>query len=365
MATALESSIRPSRRAVASRGWLVAGIALGVAVAAGGGATWLLALGPARPWVDAFVDLGNSGEICRTEGDATAHAAARVARLQGQLDNFVRQRFDQFLAEARLAQEQSSREAEMRATDQRLDTAVGPSAQLETRLGELRGERSRLLERLTPEHPSIVDVDRQIAEVDRELAALAPAASGGQRSRVAPEAEIAPVAGWKDLVEHCVVEYDQLAAECRRAERQFEEAQVGHASAVDSHLAALGHWSEAANAWGRMLVVPAALGACLLTVAAAALALLGRLAARRILRHAWSGTDRLITSAGQMERWFSLPVVAISSASGDKPTSSPAVRRPAARWLVLPAQLAVAVAVFCLVATTIQNSAWLGNLWGR
>jgi hypothetical protein len=373
MASSVDSSIHPSTWLVVHRSRLAAAIALGLALAAGGGATWLLAVGPARPWEDAFADLNGTSEICRAEGDATALAAARVARSQGQLDNFVRQRFDQFLAESRQAEDESERVPESRAAGQQTDLAVSQATRLEARLAELSAERSHLLERLTAEHPSVVDVDRQIAELDRQRAALAPTtASLSDRGLAAPEARMMPPARWKDLVEHCVVEYDQLAAECRRAERQFEEAQVEHSTALDRHLAALGRWSDVATAWGKLFVVPVALGSALWAVAAAAFAILGWLAARNMPAGMFTGADRLITSAGQIEQWFSLPVVAISAAGDNKPTPAtrpygPATlpRRPAPHWWVLPAQLAVAVAVFCLVATTIQNPSWLRDLWAR
>ncbi|HEY1784337.1 MAG TPA: hypothetical protein VGG30_02270 [Pirellulales bacterium] len=364
MATSVESTIRPITQLTARRRLVAAGIALALAVAAGGGATWLLALGVPSPWEDAFADLNGTSDICGTEGDAAAHAAARVARSQGQLDNFVRQRFDQFLAEARLAQDQSARESETRVASERSNIQAAEAARLETRRAELAGERSRLLERLTAEHPSVVDVDRQIADLDRQRAAPPPAApSPDERQLVAPETRMVPPAGWKDLVAHCMVEYDQLAAECRRAERQFEEAQLGHAAAMDTHLAALGRWSEAATSWGKLFASPAALGSALWGIAAIALAVLGWLAARNGTAGTSTAVDRLITSADQIERWFSLPVVAISAAGEPRP--APARRRPAAGWLVLPAQLALALAVFCLVATTIQNPLWLGYLWAR
>ncbi|HEX4147290.1 MAG TPA: hypothetical protein VHY91_27580 [Pirellulales bacterium] len=365
MTPSVESRFRSSKQRAARRPWRIAGLALGVAVAAGCGAIWLLAAGPANPWMDAFEDLIGSGELCRTEGDASAHAAARVARLQGQLDNFVRQRFDQFLAESRLAQNRAE-QAASQTTGRPANPSLAEAVRLQSRLSELAGERTQLLERLTSQHPSVVDVDRQIAELDLRLAALAPATSPPVEQEPSTlEAGLASASGWRDLFEHCIVEYDQLAAECRQAERQYEETQLGHSGALDSHLVALGHWSEAATAWGRMTAVPVALGAGLLALAVAALALLGKIAARRLPAGVRTEAEQLITSAGQIERWFSLPVVAISQSGGEKAAPTTAPRSPTSRWLLLPAQLALALAVFCLVAITIQDPAWLGSLWAR
>ena len=289
-----------------------------------------------------------------------------MAQLQGQLDNCVRHRFDQFLGEAKLVQDKVEREAEARGASQRNNSAIAQTAPIETRLAELNGERSRLLERLTPQHPTVVEIDRQIADLDHQLANLKAAATAlSAQIAVTTEAEMTSAAGWRDLIEHSVVEYDQLAAACRRAERQFEEAQLEHSAALDSHLTAIGRWSDAATEWGKMLAVPVGLETGLWIVAAAALAVLGWLAACSMSSGVWTGADRLITSADQIERWFSLPVVAISATVGNKPTRASAEHRPASRWLVLPAQLAVAVAVFCLVATTIQNPSWFGTLWTR
>ena len=278
MSSSIDSSFRPTRRFTAGRHRLAAGIALSLAVAAGAGATWLLSARSACPWEDAFSGLNNSGETCRTEADAAAQAAVRLGRSHGQLDNFVRQRFDQFLAEARQMQDQIAHEVETRA-DQPSDSAA---MRLATRWAELRGERSRLLERLTPEHPSVIDVDRQIADLDRERAALSPVQTSlGGRVPEASKAAAVPPPGWKDLFEHCVVEYDQLAAECRRTERHFEEAQVDHTAALDSHLAALEHWSESAASWRRLMATPAAFGSALWATAAALLAVVGWLLGQR------------------------------------------------------------------------------------
>ncbi len=363
MVFSVETIPRLNARRGARRRFVAICVALGVALAAGGGAMWLLAAGSASPWTDAFIDLTNSGEMCRAEGDATAHAAARVTRSYGQLDSFVRQRFDEILSQARLAQERSVRDAESRAASQQPIPEPSEAAKLEARMAELIGERLRLLERLTPQHPSIIDVEQQIAELDHQRTALAPTVEPmTEQISVAPSAEMSPAAAWRELVEHTMAEYAQLAASCRRNERQFDEAHLGQSTALNSHLAALERWSGAASFWHDLSTAPAAIGSSLWAVAGIALIYAVWLVAGRAAVGTWPGNDVLITSAAQIERWFSLPVVAVSAAGNERPAAS---RRQLPRWLVLPAQVVVAVAVFCLVATTIENPTWIGQLWAR
>ena len=209
----------------------------------------------------------------------------------------------------------------------------------------------------------ISQLDQQIADLDRQRAGLpseeVPSTSQPRATTLA--ADVAFAAAWQKLVERSVADYDQLAQACRRAEEQFDETQVAQSTALDGNAAAVDRWIAAAARWDEIFTIPAAIGSSLWAVACAAMGVLGWVLARRTAARVRPDADRLITSAGQLQRWFTLPAVTISAA--DEETATVRRRRP--RWLVLPAQFVMAVAVFCLVATTIQNPSWIGDLLAR
>jgi hypothetical protein len=360
----------------ASRGrQLAIGMAVVVALTAGGAALRLATTGSGSPWENAFADLMTSCENCLADGDAATRASSRLTRSQSQLEGFVRERFEQFRVHAALAQVEQQRAAAPASVPA---GAAEPTeaARLQSRLTMLTGERWQLLERLMPEHPLVVDLSSQIADVERQLAMVGPDPVRVDPTPDALAAEPVPAVGWQALVEQSAAEYEQLIAAYRRAERQSDEAQVGQSSALDRHVAALEYWDEAATSWSTVSAGKQAALWILGCVTAAAMAMLAWLAASGTAGSLESDGDEVLTSVSQIERWFSVPAVSI----GLKPTESHSAmtrpRRAAPRWLVLPAQFAMAIAVFALVAATIQNPSWLGEmasepwqtigqLWGR
>ncbi len=151
---------------------------------------------------------------------------------------------------------------------------------------------------------------------------------------------------------------------CRRAERQLDEAQAGQSAALDRHLGQLGQLDTVATAWDRLAAAATTVAQILWSMAAMALGLLGWLAWRGALDQWRPRAEQVITHAGQIERWFSLPFVTVAAAGDGGATHREKRRAVVPHWLVLPAQLAFALAVLVLVAVTIQDPTWLSDVTG-
>ena len=123
-----------------------------------------------------------------------------------------------------------------------------------------------------------------------------------------------PATQFKSLVEQTSSEYQQLAVACRHAERQLDEAQAAQSVVLDRHAMAIAHWDAAAASWDYLSATAATMTWALWSVAAVAVATLAWLIGRNLLATKKSKAQQVITDVGQIERWFSLPVVVVSAA---------------------------------------------------
>ena len=148
----------------------------------------------------------------------------------------------------------------------------------------------------------------------------------------------------------------QLEANCRTIERELVQAEDTRARAEKNYLAssaamaANSDWGDPSSAAKMRWAAVALAGSCGLGLAAVALRRLGQRIGRR---------DCTIRSTADIERLFRLPVAGIITATGPAATLTVGRTR---RGMLLALQLLVAIVVYFLVATTIEDPAWLESL---
>ncbi len=151
-------------------------------------------------------------------------AKSRLRAAQDRLERFTRQQYDELYRAA------ANGGAEGAATDsqnlnERNDRAE--SERLAQRVADLSQQRSQLLERLTPEHPMVRDVDSQMADVQRMIAALANSADPGRQSSAAdgPSGDRLRQ-HWRGLVDEAVANWNPIEQECRQIEQELVTAEA-------------------------------------------------------------------------------------------------------------------------------------------
>ena len=108
---------------------------------------------------------------------------------------------------------------------------------------ELRHERSRLLERLTAEHPLVHDVDLQISDVQCLLEAIPqpghspePVATSRQPIAVARRAQQELRRELQGLVDEAVAGSEHFELDCRRVESEIAAIEAQRAKAEAEYL---------------------------------------------------------------------------------------------------------------------------------
>jgi hypothetical protein len=354
---------------------------LGVALVVAGalaGRQWLAA-GQAGTEPDVAAvreEVGAARERCQRATQRLEVTSSRLLESQERLESFNRERLEDLRQAAEGHSLDSDYEGATAATansDEASELPVpNPARQrLSGRLRELEAERSRLLERLTVEHPLVNDVDVQIADVERQLETQRHTASTavgdlgtadeGSPPKSSRSASTRLRKQWQGLIDEAAAGSKPIEDECRLIERELVAIQAERSradkeyAATSDRLAALLVTPPTieATAQGRFAMV---VGGGLSLVAGFVLLVRSIGAAR--------SRDAVLNDARDVERWFALPVagmLATGSAIGAEIVPSSLTSRPAGR-LPLVVQLAVAVVLFLLVAMTIQDPSWIGQL---
>ena len=218
---------------------------------------------------------------------------------------------------------------------------------------------------MTPEHPLTKDIEQKAVDLRRQLLALEddplpiPPTPNLVEARV-PEAQIASICvTWRNLVERSQEQYEVKLEELRQAERNLEAAQDRQSKALAVHAAILNRLPPTASSFEVTSMGTAS--AWTFVGWAGAMILLTGTAARGI--YGWrSRAARTMRRMADIEKKCSLRVIGVVSAA-----TSPRARHDFAgttgvRGLALLLHVLIALAVFLLVAMTVQNPNWVGQM---
>ena len=299
----------------------------------------------------------DTAEYHEFAGQAAA-ARSRLTEAQQRLETFARERFD----DLHRAADSKPAEVPTELPSVEPSTALSRSAEeleadrLRGRLTELDHERSRMLERLTDEHPLVRDVDSQIADVRRQLAALPlpPATVDPLQAERQSQARLRDQ--WQELVDEAAARSEQLDADRRAVEQELSVIEARRAKAEQRCL----HSAQTLAASGDLHSAsePPALSLGVLLLACACGLPLVAVASRRVAQ-SLGERDSVIREPSEIERLFHLPVAGVIVA-GDAGIAF--ATQPARRPLPLVLQVLAAVLVFLLVAMTVQDPHWLSGV---
>lgn len=188
--------------------------------------------------------------------DRLTEKRKRATELEQQIKDF-RMRFAGELPESRLANE--TRMAELRAQlqntlsglnrakQQRVVSESAVSAHLNGTLARLKGERTALLERLTPKHPQVIAKDEEIVQMERAVASLrAGSLSQEQLRLVSSDPAVGQLQG---QIEASRLEIETFSRDQQRHEEMLNGLQrrVNLTPALEQQLAGMTRESEFMN----------------------------------------------------------------------------------------------------------------------
>ncbi len=281
---------------------------------------------------------------------------SRLDAARERLDGYVREQYSELQRAG-----QDAPGLALPAPEAAAESASSPAEELErarlaARLTELNGERGRLLERLTAEHPLVRDVESQIADVRCALDALPPVEASSPAKLAERRRDEQLGRQWQSLVEASRTGCQQFEQECRRVELELAASEADRSAAENKFLASSGAVAAQADAtrtssagaapWGVFLLA----SGCGLAIVVFGLRAYGRAIALR---------DCTIRHPADIERLFHLPVVGLVAAGAAGGTLS--VSQPR-RGLPLAVQLIAAIIAFLLVAMTVQDPGWIRGL---
>ncbi len=319
-----------------------------------------LAANPATRREAAELELREANEAVRQAREALGTARSK-------LEKFVATHFAQQQEEA----------AEPAPPEHRAAPELKPEGEEYQRLNEqlrsLQAQRDQLLDRLTPAHPEVVDLDQRIQGVSQRIEALEQAAKGSASDspdNFEGSNRSQYIASLKSRQLEASERYRQLRADVRTAERDLRQA-IARETEATERLARLPAETPSKTstptpvAAAPVPVEPsgptgdnASREAMSQQLALAAFLLALVVAAWASVKLARSSSDVMFSSVDDVATTLALPVVGvIPAAAPARAVAVPAAASPLRSTLVLLGQIVLAIVVFAAVAYCVQNVA--------